>query len=297
MLAMDVVDTLRHQQDLVDRELNGEARAQALIERLRTLYREQGITVSDDVLKAGVKALGEKRFSYSPVPPGLMRALALFYVRRSIWLPVLFATGLALTIGLGGYYFGWVAFRDAQVVAAKTELTTTLPEAMDAVYASIFEETKVQQAVGEAEDLRTRGKAAAAEGDRAAAEGALADLRALSDRLRRDFTLRIVNQQGVKSGFWTFPEINTEATNYYIVVEAVGSDGRTLSLPIANEETGTVETVSRWGLRVPEATYRQIEADKRDNGIIENNIVGLKQYGFLDVDYAMPVLGGAVTRW
>ena len=50
-------------------------------------------------------------------------------------------------------------------------------------------------------------------------------------------------------------------------------------------------------MRVPEEVYRAVEADKQDDGIIQRNVVGLKQYGFLDVDYPVPVLGGAVTRW
>jgi len=42
---------------------------------------------------------------------------------------------------------------------------------------------------------------------------------------------------------------------------------------------------------------RTVENDKKDDGILQRNILGLKEYGFLDVDYVMPVLGGAVTRW
>jgi Family of unknown function (DUF6384) len=148
-----------------------------------------------------------------------------------------------------------------------------------------------------AEDIRTRGKTAASEGDRFGAESAIASLENLRDVIRQDYTLKIVNRDGVQSGFWTFPEINRDATNYYIVVEAIGENGKAMPLPIANEETGETETVTLWGLRVPEGVYRAVEADKSDDGIIERNIVGRKQYGFLDVDYVVPVLGGAVTRW
>jgi hypothetical protein len=78
MLAMDVVDTLRHNQDLVARELNGEAREAQLIERLRALYHQQGIDVSDAILREGVAALGESRFIYEPPKPSLGTALARF---------------------------------------------------------------------------------------------------------------------------------------------------------------------------------------------------------------------------
>ena len=69
MLAMDVVDTLRHNQDLVARELAGEARETQLIERLRTIYHQQGIEVTDAILKQGVAALEESRFVYTPPKP------------------------------------------------------------------------------------------------------------------------------------------------------------------------------------------------------------------------------------
>jgi hypothetical protein len=60
---MDVVDTLRHDQRLVERELSADASDEALIKRLREVYKGQGIEVPDRVLEEGVKALKEKRFS------------------------------------------------------------------------------------------------------------------------------------------------------------------------------------------------------------------------------------------
>ncbi|MBN9314868.1 MAG: hypothetical protein J0I99_03950 [Devosia sp.] len=298
MLAMDVVDTLRHRQDLVERELAGEAREKQLIDKLREIYHQQGIEVTDDVLMAGVKALDESRFVYTPPKPSLGVSLARLYVSRRKWGPAAIALALVLVIGLGGYFLAYKPFQAAQAEGARIELSEKLPAQMDALYQTIFEETKVQQAASEAATLRERGKSAAAEGNRAGAEQAIAQLTALRDTLRQEYQLRIVNRADQKTGFWTFPEVNTAATNYYLVVEAIGSDGKPLTLPIANEEeNGKVENVAIWGVRVPESTYRSVEADKRDDGILQRNVLGLKEYGFLDVDYVMPVLGGAVTRW
>lgn len=297
MLAMDVVDTLRHRQDLVVRELSDEARETQLIEKLRQIYREQGIEVSDAILREGVAALDESRFAYAPPKPGLAVSLAKFYVGRKKWGPAALAIFLILFIGLGGYYLGYKPFQASQAEAARVELSEKLPAQMDALYQSIFDETKVQQAAVEAEEMRNRGKSAAAEGNREGAVAAIESLTALRDTLRQEYNLRVVNREGVQSGFWTFPEINTEATNYYVVVEALDPDGKALSLPILNEENGETETVSIWGVRVPEDVYRSVEADKKDDGIIQRNIVGLKQYGYLEVTYAVPVLGGAVTKW
>lgn len=297
MLAMDVVDTLRHRQDLVTRVLGSEAREKQLIDKLRDIYHGQGIEVPDSVLREGVEALDKSRFAYTPPKPSLATSLARFYVGRKKWGPAALAIVLILVIGLGGYFLAYRPFQQSQIEAARIELAEALPAQMDALYATIFEETKVQQATMEAEEQRSRGKAAAAEGNREGALQAVAELTEIRDQLRQEYNLRIVNRQGTQSGFWTFPEINTQATNYYVVVEALDPEGEALSLPILNEENGETETVNIWGVRVPESVYRSVEADKRDDGIIQRNIVGIKQYGFLDVDYTIPVLGGAVTRW
>jgi hypothetical protein len=297
MLAMDVVDTLRHRQDLVERELLGEAREKQLIDRLREIYHQQGIEVTDAVLAEGVKALDESRFTYTPPKPGFGVSLAKLYVSRKKWGPAAIGVILLLTIGLGGYFLAYKPFQDAQVEGARVELSEKLPAQMDALYQTIFEETKVQQAATNAEALRERGKTAAAEGNRPGAEQAITQLTALRDRIRQAYQLKIVNRQDQKTGFWTFPEVNTAATNYYVVVEAVGDDGKALTLPVTNEENGQTENVAIWGVRVPESTYKAVEADKKDDGIVQRNVLGIKEYGFLDVDYVMPVLNGAVTRW
>jgi len=297
MLAMDVVDTLRHRQDLVERELLGDAREKQLLEKLRDIYHQQGIEVTDEVLRAGVKALAESRFAYTPPKPSLTTTLARAYVSRKKWGPASLAILLVLVVGLGGYFFAWQPFQAAQAEAARIELSEGLPKQMDALYQTIYEETKVQQAVTDADALRTRGKALAVEGNRPAALQAIADMTALRDRLRAQYTLKIVSKEGERSAFWRVPDTNRDATNYYLIVQAIGTDGTALTLPVTNEETGVTENVDTWGVRVPENTYRAVENDKRDDGIIERSTLGIKDYGFLEPDYVFPVLGGAVTKW
>jgi hypothetical protein len=297
MLAMDVVDTLRHQQGMVARELQGDEREKQLIERLRSVYHQQGIEVPDTILREGVAALAESRFSYDPPAPGPGLTLARLYVSRGKWGRPVMVLALALVVAAIGYFGVWQPYQAGQAERARQELVEGLPAEMDRLYQTIFEETKVQQAVVEAEALRSRGKAFASEGNRAGAENAVEQLSELREQLRQEYVLRIVNREDVQSGFWTFPEINTEATNYYIVVEALAPSGGALSLPILNEESGETDMVSMWGVRVSETVYNAVAADKRDDGIVQNNIVGRKSDGFLNVEYVMPVLGGAVTQW
>lgn len=297
MLAMDVVDTLRHRQDLALRELDEGAREEQLIKKLREIYQQQGIAVPDHILKQGVEALKQSRFAYTPPGPGVGRFMARLYVSRGRWGRWVGGGVLILLLAFMGTQFVYQPIIAAQQEAARVELREGLPQQMQALYQSIYEETKVQSATETAGVLLDRGKLAAAEGDRARAEAALSALIGLRDKLRQEYVLRVVNQPNEQSGFWTFPEVNTDATNYYVVVEALGADNEPLSLPILNEETGETETVTKWGLRVPSTVYNAVTADKRDDGIIQRNVLGRKEYGYLDVEYVVPVLGGAVTRW
>lgn len=297
MLAMDVVDTLRYRQDLALREIGGTNRKARLVERLRNVYKEQGIEVPDRILLEGVAALEEGRFMYEPPEAGLKRTLAQIYVTRSNWAKWVIGISSALILSFGTYFFAYLPYQANRDETARIELAETMPEQMQAIFQTIFDETKVQTAVTSARSLLKRGQTAAQEGNREEAQKSLDGLIEIRDQLRQQYSLRVVNRDGVQSGFWTFPEINRDATNYYIVVEAVDENGEILKLPIANEETGTVETVALWGLRVPEFVYNSVGADKRDDGIIQRNSIGQKQFGFLDVNFTIPVLGGAVTRW
>ena len=297
MLAMDVVDTLRHRQDLATRELAGVSREQQLIDKLRDIYHQQGIEVPDHILKEGVAALQESRFVYDPPKPGFGTSMARLYVGRKRWGKPVGAALVAVLVLSVGYFGLWQPYQRGQAENARIELSEGVPARLDALYQTVFDETKVQKAVLQAEALRTRGKTFAAEGNSVAAERAMDDLTALRDQLRQEYTLRVVNRSDVQSGFWTIPEVNTAATNYYIVVEALDVDGNGLELPILNEENGQTEVVSTWGVRVPESVYDSVAADKRDDGIIQNNDIGRKSNGFLDVEYSVPVLGGAVTQW
>src|SRR5210317_235125 len=85
MLAMDVVDTLRRRQRLVEREFDSEGREQDLKQRLHKIYAAQGIEVPDHVLEEGVAALREERFVYKSPPKNFATRLAHLYVSRSRW--------------------------------------------------------------------------------------------------------------------------------------------------------------------------------------------------------------------
>src|SRR5690606_27341360 len=102
MLAMDVVDTLRHRQDLATRELGTDAKEKQLIDKLRDIYHDQGIEVPDHILREGVAALQESRFVYDPPRQGFGTTLARLYVGRRQWgRPAMIAVALLAIAAVG----------------------------------------------------------------------------------------------------------------------------------------------------------------------------------------------------
>jgi hypothetical protein len=297
MIAMDVVDTLRHREDLVRRELNEEGRESELIARLRQIYREQGIEVPDEVLAEGVKALKDSRFVYTPPPPGWKRTLLTLWAKRQQHGKRLGIAAAALVALFGGYYL--LVTRPAKLAKerARIEITETLPKQLRQAYADVAAITADEAAKQKASALQTDAERAIRAGDRAAMLKINGELTGLREEVMRQYTLTIVSRAGESTGVWRRPPHGSQARNYYLIVEAITPQGEKLSLPIRNEETGTVETVSKFGVRVPQDTFETVARDKRDDGIVQKNRFGEKRRGMLAVNYAMPFEGGFITSW
>jgi len=289
MLAMDVVDTLRHRHLLIERELDAEAREETLLERLKAIYAAQGIDVPDRVLAEGVAALKEDRFRYIPPRPGLAVSLARLYVQRRRWLPALLIT-LALVASVWVGYSLLVSGPRHRELAA---LPMDLAQARDAV----LDSASSAEPPLRAEQLYDLGMTALSTKKMAKARSALEDLLLLQAQLEEVYELHVVSRPNERSGFWRVPDINSNARNYYLVVEAVGPQGDILKKSVRNEEDGRTYTVNQWGLRVSKQAYAKIAADKQDDGIIQDRAVAVKRRGELDPHYLIPSTGATVTKW
>ena len=289
MLAMDVVDTLRHKELVLERELTAEDRDAKLLDQLREIYTSQGIEVIDEILQRGVDALREERFVYMLLLVSFSRTLAHAYVARGRWgKPVGFLV-VAAAVAV-------VAF---QVFVRGPEIrqATEVPAELTAAFAMLDANTDDPAALDPARAELATGQAAVAQRDFDAARAATADIEALNARVLTEYELRIVSRPGETSGFWREPQDNARARNYYLVVEAIDRGGDALRLPILSEEDQKTHNVRAWGLRVDQATFERAVADKQDDGIIQNNVVGRKRRGVLDREYTVPTTGAAVTEW
>jgi len=289
MVAMDAVDALRHQENLVQKELSGEQRRLLLIEKLREIYTKQGIEVTDEMLEEGVKALEEERFKYHPPKDGMATTLAKIYIERDKWLkPLLITAALMGVVGIGYY---------ALAVYPKHAVVAQMPKTLHQLYTQITTLSKEEAAQKEANLLVAEAKEALQNGDIALAKTKQKRLEELLERLRSHYTIRVVQGAKKRSGIWRIPPHNPVGRNYYLIVEAVDEHGNVIKVPIHNEENDAIERVSEWGVHVDRETYERIKQDKLDDGIIEHRTVGKKERGRLTAQYSVPSHGGTITKW
>ncbi len=288
MLAMDVVDTLRHDEAFVLRELDESRREEELLERLRSIYRGQGIDVPDRILKEGVKGLKESRFVYTPPPPSTAVTLAKLWVRRGKVGMGLAALAVLAVVAWGAYDYSVqrpARLAQAAIASARTDVAA---------------EARTPEARQKLAQLVADGEAALKRGDTAAAREAAAAIETLRTDLLRTYDLMIVSRPGEPSGVFRVPDRNRSARNHYLIVEAIGPNGQPVPLPVVSEEDGKRSTVSKWGVRVSQQVYDAVVRDKQDDGIIQNRRLATKARGSLGVDWAVPMpagTGGAITTW
>jgi len=298
MIAMDVVDTLRHDRSLVERELNDEARRKDLIDRLRKIYSGQGIEVPDRILEEGVRALEENRFTYKPPDPNtLSTRLAKLYVTRGSW--GRYVVGLAA--GLAAFFLvNYLVVERPQQLKAEAEqheLTELIPARVQKLVDDIRSEASDGLVATRAEAIAKTGLNAASSGDLAAARKSEQQLKDTLEQLRAAYEIRIVNREGDVTGLWRIPKANPDTYNFYLVVEAIDANGKRVPQLITNEETGKRERVETWAVRVDRPVLVTVKADKDDDGIIQNNIAGRKLRGELAPQWSIEVQDGAITRW
>lgn len=296
MMAMDVVDTLRHQEGQVARELKADERDAAMVERLRKVYAAQGIDVPDHILKAGVEDLKRDRFVYSPPAAGFQRTLAMVYITRSIWSKWLAGLAVVLIVATTAWYM-LVTLPAQRSEAALAERLENMPQTYSELFQRIDDLTGNTAIEANAQRLVDDGTIALSDGKTDAAFKAEADLRDLASRLAEVFDVQIISREGVPTGITRIPDANQDAENHYIVVEAVDPDGNILERDIVSEENGQTVRVNKWAQRVSDTIYTAVRRDKVDDGIVQKGTLGQKQRGELDITWRSGVQNGAITEW
>ncbi len=297
-MAMDVVDTLRHREQQVLRELDEEGREEELITRLREIYTAQGLEVSDKVLREGVRALRDRRFAYEPPAASFSVRLARLYVTRDRWLKPLMAGLVVIALALGVYQFTIAAPRKAKQEALRIELAQTLPSELTTLRDAIISNADEEIASSLAQTYYQQGLMAAENGNAAQARQAVDRLKTLRLDLAATYDVRVVYGPGEpRSGVFRIPDAAPQQRNFYLIVEAVDPTGRVLEVPVTSEEDQTMRRTSKWGQRVAERDFMAVSSDKQDDQIIQNAVIGHKPAGRLTPEYSVDTPGGAILEW
>jgi hypothetical protein len=128
------------------------------------------------------------------------------------------------------------------------------------------------------------------------------DMKYTHQTLNQEYDFIIYRGEESKSGVWRkYHNDNRElkGTKYYLIVQAIDSDGKKIPQKIKNEENNNVEMVRMWGERVPENVFNKVKEDAQD-GIIENNKFAHKSKGYINVKTTLDGVTervGQITRW
>jgi len=298
LVAMDVVDTLRHRDLILQKELDQDGREKQLIARLREIYSAQGIEVTDEVLLQGVQALEEQRFQYKPPAPSFGVTVAKLYVSRDKWWKPVAGAIAAVFAGLFAYQIGVVQPAKASEARVALALSETLPTQLQSAHAETLAASQSETANQLASTYLLDGQAAIQARNVKAAEAAIASLSQLKTDLAVSYDVRVVYGPGeARSGIFRIPDDTPNARNYYLIVEAIDPAGRLVNVEVESEEDRKTERVTRWAQRVSETAFNRIASDKQDDQIIQNAVIGGKVSGALSPTYSVETPGGAILEW
>ncbi|HFB54352.1 MAG TPA: hypothetical protein ENJ46_00390 [Hellea balneolensis] len=294
MLAMDVVDTLRQERELLAHDLSAPDREEKLLKRLREIYAGQGIEVPDDVLREGVKALDDHRFAYTPQKPSF---LSKAYINRGRW-------GKPFLVLLGIIGFAWAvnyaafeAPKNLQAKKVERALSVDLPKSLQDAKVSALASAKTAKIKEQITALYGDGMAAVKAKDVDAARQIESRLTQLDADLQKRYTIRVVYGPNENSGIIRGHDNDAKISNYYLIVEAIDTSGKAVSVSINSEEDQKTKRVKKWGVRVPQVVFNRVAADKRDDQIIQNAVIGQKKRGYLEPDYSVETSGGLIVEW
>ncbi len=179
-----------------------------------------------------------------------------------------------------------------------------LSEKLERAFNSITATAREEGAATEAAKLYAEGQAYVSSAEVRKLESIATRLEGLDSILQMDYTIRIVDRQGQKSGIDRYhtDKNGRRISGFYLIVEAIDQSGKALKIPVTSIETGETETVAIWGERVPQDVYERVRTDKSDDGIIQEKLLGRKPKGYAAVSLTdtkgRPLQReGQITKW
>ena len=266
LLTIDLVDGLRREQERLDLALDDHERMQELRNEIRSYYQQAGITVSDALIDRAIEERQQQRFAFRPPKLGFAGHLAArTWIHRG---PVSLIVAAIVLIGTGGWLIEQQLAERAQQEQQVAE--TAHASALACLAENIAEADAADAAVLSA--LRNEGEALPATN----AEAWNGEANATCAFFAAPVRLRVVSESGEQSGVWRYFNGNTGARAYYLVVDALSASGTPVEVPFESAEDGQQYRQSRFAVRVDEAIYERVRADKEQDGVLQNAEAGTK---------------------
>lgn len=320
---MDVASAMRRERETALSQLDLATAKQRLHERLLATAAAAGETVTPAEVDAAIEQYFAQQHRYQDPPRGWASFWAHAWVLRGplLLLAAMLAAGTLLLIALAGAFGGGAgaprpptpsgspapgagATPGAQPVPTAEPRAQLLAvwERVQRTAAALAKVAADDDARGRVQQLLTGAEVAYGSerlDELRAAEGRLRELGA---RLEEQYVVRVVSRPGEDTGV---ERRNAGRTSgLYLIVEAVGTDGRKLSRLVRDGEDGAQRSVTRWGEQVPEAVWNRIAADKQADGVVDEAEFARKERGRHDETMVMKDGAGAplrrgrqITRW
>jgi hypothetical protein len=146
-------------------------------------------------------------------------------------------------------------------------------------------------------DIASQMRDAALRGDLKGYSKASERFKSFAGYILTPYKIQIVDRPGISSGVEiTHNETNSKA--WYQVVEAVSPSGTVYPLEIKDRRSGKTKTVSVWAIRVSHDNYIRVGKDKKADGVIDDNIAGVKPAGTMKIDWNLETIDGqTLNEW
>lgn len=337
---MDVATALRHQRETAEAQLDVATAKVRLRERLLATAAAAGEPVTAAEVDAAIEEYFRRQHEYCDPPRSWARFWAHVWVmRRSLLLAftvlaiatvgiVVLAQSVANSFGKAqeppkvvprpGFSTPPTEPKPTPVVGHEPAPSVPVPVPLPVppanaelagVWGNFQRDAAAAQALAADDDARQRvqrvvalGTSANAAADLGRLRSAATDLAALARRLDEEYVITIVSRQGEQSGVDRYKD--GKLSGYYVIVEAIAPNGSKLSQRIKNAETGSTDSVTKWGELVPDAVWKRIVADKQADGVIDEAEFARKVRGsyaesttILDGSGKPLRRGRQITRW
>lgn len=144
------------------------------------------------------------------------------------------------------------------------------------------------------EQLKARVTEFEAKGNGKALDAARAELSMFESTLRTEIEFRIVDREGERAGFWRTPVGDPSNKQFFVVVEPI-VDGQVVNWAVRDADSKRIVSRPKFALRVDEKTFSELSDDKKENGRIDNMVVGMKPVGRITPVWNIKTDGEAIT--